>query len=65
MVTVEGERGKKSYKDRGHETKGSVALGYNVRLYVSVVILAGPHEGAVGLQGLAVEKIIFSVTDPK
>ena len=36
----------------GHETQGAVALGHDVRLDVAVVVLARPHEAAVGLERL-------------
>jgi hypothetical protein len=40
-----------STKDGGHETEGTVALGHNIGLHITIVVLAGPDETSVGLDG--------------
>lgn len=42
----------RSDENRGHQTKRSVTLCENIRLYVAVVVLAGPHKTALGLEHL-------------
>lgn len=37
---------------RGHHTERSEALGDDITLHVSVVVLARPHEPSVSLDGL-------------
>ena len=38
---------------RGHKTKGSVTLSNDIRLNISIVVLAGPHEPSVGFHGVS------------
>ena len=41
-----------SLEHRGHETKGAVALRYNIRLDITIVVLASPYESAAGLDAI-------------
>jgi len=42
----------RAYEDRRHHAQGAVALRHRVRLHVSVVVLARPHEATLGLHGV-------------
>ena len=42
----------RTHQYTSHETQRAVTLGNNVRLYVTVIVLAGPHEGTAGLESL-------------
>lgn len=48
----------------GHETERPVALGHDIALYVSIVVLARPYEPAAGFDGLGDHVVDESVLIP-
>lgn len=52
-------------EDRGHESEGSVTLGNNIRLDVTIVVLASPNEATLRLDGVGNHIIDESVLVPE
>jgi len=52
-------------KDRGHESKRSESLGNDIRLDISIVVLASPYESSIGLNSVSNHIINESVLVPK
>jgi hypothetical protein len=54
-----------SLKHRGHETKRTVALRDDIGLHIAIVVLAGPNEATVGLDGVSDHVINETVLIPE
>lgn len=53
-----------SVEDRGHEAEGTIALGNDIGLDVTIIVLGGPDEVAIGLESLGNHVINEAVLVP-
>ena len=51
--------------DRGHKTKGAETLRNDIRLDITIVVLAGPNEAATSFDNLGNDVIDKTVLIPK